>query len=613
MIGTVDIANRTEIDRAVAGMTLADVLRRNADLHGQAPALHWRQGDDWKLLTWSEYRQVALEAAAGFITLGIEPGDVVAIQSSNRPEHVIADLGAIHAGGVGVTLYGTLAPSQITYIANDCRARVAVLEDESYLSRWESVRTETHNLRFVILVSGAVGHDTGDRVISWEELLRRGRAALAAQPQLLDERIRNIHPADIATMIYTSGTTGLPKGVVFSHLNLLWTVESVRRGFDLPDNLRLVSYLPMAHIAERMASHYLGMWLACQVYCCPDPQQILDHIIKARPQAFLGVPRVWEKLQSRLRRRFAEDRQHALITWAVRNGERVVRARQQRKSAPLSSVLHRLFDRLIFNKVRSGLGMDAVEVAVTTAAPCDPELIVFFNALGIPLCELYGLSETSGPAVTNRPTSNRIGTVGTPLPGVEIALAVDGEVLVKGGNVAAGYHLLPDETAHSFDAAGWLHTGDVGSIDSDGFLSIVGRKKDIIITAAGKNVAPGPIETALKSHQLVAHVCLVGDTRPYLTAIVALDAEEAPEWAKSHGLPFGDLASFTRMPEVLAEVQRAVDGVNANVSRVEQIKKFVIVSDDWSPDTGQVTPSLKVRRAQVLDRYGSLIDRMYSE
>lgn len=609
----VGVADRAEIDGAVAATTLVDVLRRNADLHRQAPAIHWKQGDDWKLLTWSEYRRVTLEAAAGFMTLGVEPGDVVAIQAGNRPEHLIADLGAIHAGGVGVTLYGTLAPSQIAYIANDCRAKVAVLEDESYLARWESVRSEIPALRHVVLMSETNRQEDTDLVITWEELIARGKKALAVEPQLVEGRIRNIRPSDIATMIYTSGTTGFPKGVVFTHLNVLWTAESSRRGFDLPDNLRLVSYLPMAHIAERMSAHYLGMWLACQVYYCPDLQQVLDYIIHARPQAFLGVPRVWEKFQNRLLGRFAEDRRHKLIMWAVHNGERVVRARQLGKNPPVGSLIHWLLDRLVFGKVRRGLGMDELKVAVTTAAPSDPDMIVFFNAMGIPLCELYGLSECSGPATANRPTNNRIGTVGRPLPGVEIALAEDREVLISGGNVVAGYHRLPNETAQTFDEAGWLHTGDLGSIDSDGFLSIIGRKKDIIITAAGQNIAPSPIETALKSHRLVAHVCLVGDTRPYLTAIVALDSEEAPEWAKSHGLPFRDLAGFARMPEVVAAVQRAVDEVNRKVSRVEQIKKFVIVPDEWAPEPGNVTPSLKLRRAFVLEKYSDSIDQMYQE
>jgi long-chain acyl-CoA synthetase len=604
-------ADRTEIDEAVAATTLVDVLRRNAASHPTAPAIHWKQGDDWKLLNWAEYRQVALEAAAGMMTLGVESGDVVAIQAGNRPEHLIADLGAIHAGGAGVTLYGTLAPSQISYIVNDCDAKVAILEDETNLARWRSVLAEMPGLRHIVMMSGTELPDAGDTVIGWTELIDRGKKALLDEPQLVESRTRDIEPNDVATMIYTSGTTGFPKGVVFSHRNLLWTAESSRRGFGLPDNLRLVSYLPMAHIAERMASHYLGLWLACQVFYCSDQLQILDYITHARPQAFLGVPRVWEKFQNRLLGRFAEDRRSRLIMYAVRNGEKVVRARQQGRSPVVASLLAAVFDRLVFSKVRANLGMDELVVAVTTAAPSDPDMIVFFNALGIPLCELYGLSESSGPAVSNLPGANRIGTVGKPLPGVEIQLAQDGEVLIRGGNVAAGYHRLADDTAQTFDDRGWLHTGDLGSIDADGFLSIVGRKKDIIITAAGKNIAPSPIEVSLKSHHPVSYVCVVGDTRPYLTALIAFDPEEARDWAKAKGLPYEDLARFTEMPQVMAEMQLAVDEVNRKLSRVEQIKKFVIVPDEWIPESGNVTPSLKVRRMLVMEKYSGVIDQMY--
>ncbi|MEX1249212.1 MAG: AMP-binding protein, partial [Acidimicrobiia bacterium] len=468
------------LDSVVADLTLVEVFRRNAEQHGDAAAIHWRKGANWEALSWHQYREVAMEAAAGLMALGVDPGDVVAIQAGNRPEHVIADLGAIHAGGTGVTLYATLAATQIAYIANNCRAKVAIVENESYLARWESLSSEMPHLRHLVLLDGSVPPESSDRVVSWQELLARGKAALATEPELVEKRIRNIRPSDIATMIYTSGTTGFPKGVIFSHQNLLWTTESARRAFDLPDNLRLVSYLPLAHIAERMSSHYLGLWLACEVYYCPDMQEVLDYVTVARPQAFLGVPRVWEKFHNRLLERFAGDSRHGLIELAIRNGERLVEARQQGKNPPIASLLSWVFDRLIFRKVRSGLGMDELKVAITTAAPSSPDLIVFFNALGIPLCELYGLSECSGPAVSNRPASNRIGTVGTPLPGVEIMLALDGEILIRGGNVAVGYHQLPEETAQSFDSAGWLHTGDAGRIDREGFLTIIGRKKEII-------------------------------------------------------------------------------------------------------------------------------------
>jgi long-chain acyl-CoA synthetase len=596
-----------DIDRTVGDLTLAEVMRRNADLRGALPALKWKSGEAWESLTWSAYRERTLEVAAGLLSLGVEPGDVVAIQGSNRPEHVVADLATIHAGGTGVTLYGTLASPQIAYIGGDCQAKVAVLEDETYLERWQAIRPELPRLRHIVLMQGASSED----VISWTDLVRRGRELLAQSPSLVEERISQLRPTDTATMIYTSGTTGFPKGVVFTHRNLLWTTEAVRRTLDLPDNLRLVSYLPLAHIAERMSTHYLGMWLGCEVFYCPDVRQVLDYTLVARPQAFLGVPRIWEKLQARLQARFAEDRRRGLIMFALENGKKVVRARQGGRRPLIAGLLNALFDRLVFRKVRQGLGLDEVSVAVTTAAPTDPDLVVFFNALGIPLCELYGLSECSGPATTNRPGANRIGSVGRPLAGVEITLGPDGEVLVRGGNVVSGYHNLAHETEESFDSEGWLRTGDLGSIDAEGFVWITGRKKDLIITAGGKNIAPAPLEVALKSHPLVAHCCVVGDSLPFLTVLVALDSEEAAQWAHAHNLAWDDLAGFVRVPEVVDEIRKAVDDLNKRLSRVEQIKKFSLVPDEWSPESGEVTPSLKVKRGFVLKRYDEAIRQMY--
>jgi long-chain acyl-CoA synthetase len=560
-------------------------------------------------MTWSAYRERTLEVAAGLISLGVEPGDVVAIQGSNRPEHVIADLATIHAGGAGVTLYGTLAPPQIAYVANDCQAKVAVLEDTAYLERWQSVRSDLRSLRHIVLMQAVAS----EGVITWPDLIKRGRHLLAQNPAVVDERIRDLRPADTATMIYTSGTTGFPKGVVFTHRNLLWTTEAVRRTLDLPENLRLVSYLPLAHIAERMSTHYLGMWLGCEVFYCQDIRQVLDYTLVARPQAFLGVPRIWEKLQTRLLARFAGDRRRALIMFALHNGQRVVKARQAGRRPAIAGLLHALFDRLVFRKVREGLGLDEVSVAVTTAAPTDPNLIVFFNALGIPLCELYGLSECSGPATTNRPNANRIGSVGQPLAGVEIALGLDRELLIRGGNVVSGYHNLPQETEQSFDSEGWLRTGDLGSVDADGFVWITGRKKDLIITAGGKNIAPAPLEVALKSNPLVAQCCVVGDSLPFLAALVALDPEEAAQWAQAHQMAWDGLARFVRVPEVIDEIRKSIDDLNKRLSRVEQIKKFYLVPDEWSPESGEVTPSLKVKRGFVLKRYDEAIRQMYEE
>jgi long-chain acyl-CoA synthetase len=362
-----------------------------------------------------------------------------------------------------------------------------------------------------------------------------------------------------------------------------------------------------------MSTHYLGAYLAGEVWYCPDIGLVLEYVTKARPTLFVAVPRVWEKFHNRLEARFGEDpKREKLIRSAVAHGESVMRATQSGKSPGLfDKVKLALFERLIFSKVRHGLGMDAIDIAITAAAPISADLIYFFRGIGIPLFELYGMSETTGPATSNLPGAEKIGSVGRALPGVEVVLGDDGEILMRGGVITAGYYQAPQETTEAFDSEGWLHSGDLGRFDDDGFLFIVGRKKEIIINAAGKNIAPAKLETALKNHALVAQACMIGDGRQYLSMIIALDAEEAPVWAAKHGVTYTDLGGFSQLPEVRAELQSALDAANQEVSRVEQVKKFVIVPDAWTPDSGEITPSLKLKRRVVLEKYSSDIESMY--
>jgi len=607
------MAERAAIDAAVEGKTLVDVFNRNARDYADKAAIHWKEGDIWRHLTWSQYRKSVHEAAAGLIALGVSGGDFVAIMAGNRPEHVIGDLAAVHSGATGVTIYSTLAQNQIQYVAANCGAKVAILEDLSFMKRWEAVKSELPALGHVILMEGAENYNTVDWVLSWDDLLERGRAALAADAGLVERAAAAAKPEGLATLIYTSGTTGVPKGVMVTHRNVMWTAECVRRGTNLPDNPRMVSYLPLAHIAERMSTHYLGAYLAGEVWYCPDIGLVLEYVTKARPTLFVAVPRVWEKFHNRLEARFGEDpKREKLIRSAVAHGESVMRATQSGKSPGLfDKVKLALFERLIFSKVRHGLGMDAIDIAITAAAPISADLIYFFRGIGIPLFELYGMSETTGPATSNLPGAEKIGSVGRALPGVEVVLGDDGEILMRGGVITAGYYQAPQETTEAFDSEGWLHSGDLGRFDDDGFLFIVGRKKEIIINAAGKNIAPARLETALKNHALVAQACMIGDGRQYLSMIIALDAEEAPVWAAKHGVTYTDLGGFSQLPEVRAELQSALDAANQEVSRVEQVKKFVIVPDAWTPDSGEITPSLKLKRRVVLEKYSSDIESMY--
>ncbi|MGH9896291.1 MAG: AMP-dependent synthetase/ligase, partial [bacterium] len=360
--------------------------------------------------TWEQYRSVVHEAAAGLLSLGIKPDDFVAIMAGNRPEHVIADLGAIHAGASGVTIYSTLAQNQIKYVAANCGAKVAILEDLGFMKRWEAIRSHLPALQHVILMEGAENYETSEWVLSWDDLLERGRQALAADPELVARSAGAARPDGLATLIYTSGTTGVPKGVMISHRNVVWTAECLRIGADLGDNPRMVSYLPLAHIAERMSTHYLGVYLAGEVWYCPDIGMVLEYVQKARPTLFVAVPRVWEKFHNRLDARFAEDpKREKLIRSAAVHGAEMVRRVQSGKSIGVVDRLkHVLFERLIYSKVRHGLGMDGLELAITAAAPISADLIYFFRGIGVPLFELYGMSESTGPATTNLPGQERI-------------------------------------------------------------------------------------------------------------------------------------------------------------------------------------------------------------
>ena len=614
-----DIAKeRSGIEAAIGEMTLVDVLHRNADRFGSLPALHWSDDDGSHHLSWSAYRDTVVKVAAGLRSIGVEASDFIGIMCGNRPEHVISDLAALLAGAIPVSLYNTLATPQIQYVAAHCEAKVAIVENLEYMKRWEEAKADLPALEYIVLLEGAENYEATDWVLSWDELVRAGTTALADDPTLVERASERVKPDDLATLIYTSGTTGTPKGVMISHRNVLWTTECTNRAIDnIPDHPRWVSYLPLAHIGERLATHYSGLWLAGSVTYVADIAGVAAAVQTTKPQVFFAVPRVWEKFQAGLMARMEaepNERRRALALGAVELATRVVRARQAGEAVSAGDKIKMgVFEKLVFSKIRKGLGLDELAVAISAAAPISAELLMFFRGIGLPIYELFGMTESTGPGVTNTPGADKIGSVGRAMPGVEVMTAEDDEIFMRGGLVTQGYYKDPEATAETFDQDGWLHTGDLGRIDDEGFLTIIGRKKEIIINAAGKNIAPAKLENLINQHGLIAQACVIGEARKYITVVVALDIDVAPAWAESNGVTFDSLEQLSVEPELVAEVERIVEGANEQVARVEQAKKFYISGHDWSPESGELTPSLKLKRRVVHENYSADIEAMYAE
>jgi long-chain acyl-CoA synthetase len=612
------VAVRDRILKGVEGRTLVDVFMATCDAHGGKPALVVKEGEGFRTWTWSQYRHEASQLAMALRRAGVSHGDFVALMMTNRPQHVIADIGVLLAGATPVSVYNTLTADQIAYIASNCDAKVAVVEDAAFLAKWDAARDQLPALELLVVVDTTDVDLDRDDVVSYEQLLARGEQALAGGQGELENSWRAVTPEDPLTLIYTSGTTGPPKGVVISHAGLLYQLGAVQPLLDIQPGPRMVSYLPLAHVAERMSTHYLGIRFAGTVYFVREVSAVLETLQEARPNTFMAVPRVWEKMHAALLAKVhatEDERKRKLALRAIDVGTAKVRAEMAGDRPSLGlRIQHALFDRLVFSKIREGLGMDELTVAVTAAAPISPDLLVFFKAIGIEILEAYGMTESSALISANRPGEIKIGTVGPALPGIEVHIADDGEILARGPVVTPGYWGRDDATAEAIDAEGWLHTGDLGVLDEDGYLRIVGRKKELIITAGGKNLSPNNIEETIKQRSpLIAQICAVGDEKPYIAALIVLDAETLPGWCEANGIAFTTIEDAAQHPQVRAEVQRAVDEGNAELARVEQVRRWEIVPSEWTAESEELTPSLKLKRRVIHDKYDQAIEALYAE
>ncbi len=596
---------------AATAATMVEAFEITSSALGDRVAI--RTKDDEQTLTWAQWRQRARNLAGGLHRLGLRRGDTLAIMLGNRPEFHIVNIAAVTLGATPFSIYQTYAANQIEYLVSDAAARIAVVERQ-YLDRLLEARDNLPHLERVILIDPPEGESLLGGVLTLAEVEAFG---VDAQTQAaVEQAAAQVGPEDVLTLIYTSGTTGPPKGVQLCHRNLMSVVAAIDHLVELPQDSRVISWLPAAHIAERGSHHYFPIVYGLQITCCSDPREVMSYLPDVRPQIFFAVPRIWEKLKAGLEAMLAglPEEQRQPTERALAASLRKVRLEQRGEAIPdeLAGEVAAA-DEQVFSGLRRMLGLDQLQAVYVGAAPTPVEVIEFFHALGVPLAELWGMSETCGVATVNPPQRIKIGTVGPAAPGIEISLAEDGEVLVRGETVMLGYRNAPEKTAETIDPDGWLHTGDIGTLDEDGYLRIVDRKKELIINAAGKNMSPANIEATIKSvSPLIGQACAIGDARPYNTALIVLDADFAPVWAAQHGLEGRSLEELSSEPAVQAAVQETLDAANSRLARVEQIKKFTIVPGDWLPGEDELTPTMKLRRKPIAEKYASEIEAMYA-
>jgi long-chain acyl-CoA synthetase len=577
-------AVRSAIENEIGGSTL---LTAYAETVAQAPdvvAHQWLADGEWRSLTYRQVYDQVRAAALGLAATGLRPGEFAAVWSRNRSEATIADYAVMHAGGVPVFIYPTIAPDQAADIIGHCEATVVLLERE-FLSVLESIRAALPQLRAVVVLDGdgppdggaqaaAVTRATENGLFTWPELLELGQAEAERDPAAFARAWRQVKPDSLATLIYTSGTTGRSKGVMITHRNVRYEQEASLKLNPYADQVgpdgvaRIVTYLPMAHVTGRTLDHCRLFEIAAQVH----------------PTFLMGIPRVWEKL-------------HAALRGALPD---------------VSPAAVRALPDAVKQAVLTRIGLDQCRLAATGSAPIDPEIVEFFRALGVPLTEGWGMSELSNAATFASPGEARPGAVGRAFPGVEVRLGDDGEVLVRGPIVMGGYYKDPELTMATVDADGWMATGDIGALDADGFLKIVDRKKELIITSGGKNISPALVEYELQRHPLIGQACAIGDRRNYVTALLVLDPETTPAWAQARGLAVDSLADLAVHPEVLAEVERGVTLANSHLARPEQVRRFTLLPAEWTAQSGELTPSMKRRRRVIVDRYAKEIEELYS-
>lgn len=569
-----------------------------------ATALTYHEGGQRKSITYTQLAGEVRSVAKGLVGLGVAPGDRVGILATTRAEWVIADLAILAVGAIVVPIYQTNAPEECLHVIKDSSLSVLFCEDAGQLAKIKQVASDAPDLRTLVAFE-----DAADEVLSMAALKERGTDI---DDEEIDRRAAAVAPSDPATIVYTSGTTGLPKGVMLTHDNLASDVSMSLARLPQKGHERFFIFLPLAHVLTRIVA-LLSLTAGVElIFWQRDPKKLLEELAEAKPTTVPSVPRLFEKIYTAANARSAEagGAKAAIFKRAVATGRRVLAAERAGQSvSPLLKVQHRLADKLVFSKIRDLFGGE-IEICITGAAPVDPEILDFFFAAGIPVVEGYGMTETSAVAAVNAPDDYRIGTVGRPVEGCEIKIAEDGEVLMRGPNVFTAYWNNEEATAKDL-SGGWLHSGDLGEIDADGFLTITGRKKDLIITSSGKNIAPSHLENLIRQHRWVSQCVIYGDRKPFITALITLDPDEAPALAESIGATGASVADLASNAAAIAEIQKVVDEANSKVANIAQVKRFVVLDRDLTQDHGEMTPTMKVKRNVVYKDHANRFEALY--
>ncbi|MEA2452998.1 MAG: long-chain acyl-CoA synthetase [Actinomycetota bacterium] len=613
----------------MAASTIIERFHERVANHPDKVAMRYKDSGQWKDVTWRGYGDSVKRTAKSLLSLGYAHGDKIALLSGNRPEWHIVDVASMALGGATAAVYATNSPDQVAYIVDHSDSKVAFVDSTDQLEKILKIRADVPKLQKVVVFAGYQGDADKDFVMSYDDFLALGSDVADS---VYDEATAKVKPEDLATFVYTSGTTGPPKAVMLTHANIWWTATHSEQQLPLgnAENGRALSYLPLSHIAERMISHLLQIYYGTQTWFAESIDTLLVDLNACKPTYFFGVPRVWEKFYAGFQAMAAqpakdksEERKKALARKAITLGREITVLEQEAvkrggkmadAKIPLGKKLqHAALDKLVLHKIRERFGLDQCELPVSAAAPLNPDLIWFFHSIGLKISEGYGQSEDNGPTSWNPADAVQIGTVGTPLPGLECKLAEDGEILVRGGNVMTGYYKDEAATKETIDSDGWLHSGDVGEFDQFNYLKITDRKKDLIITAGGKNIAPQELENKLKSRApIVSQVVVIGDRRPFLTCLLTLDEEKAPAWAKEQGIE-GDIAAIANHDRTLKELEGAINELNKGLAKVEGIKKFRVLERDFLQEENEITPTMKVKRKTINEVYATVIEDMYDK